>query len=240
MAKSSQAQLSRICFFCLFSSCCNCLWVTITTPKQELWTSTELDCFILKTHLLPGWVSSSRRKDSAEKRGRTTTEYCWRASVSCLLRSTSPRVRWDPANDSLGLRSSCSDQPIITTGFMSIRCRKESPKESLWTISLLSNTELSTWQRETHEQNTVNNSLYLWTPTSPSPTMWTRKNVVKEDSYNRFMWCKLVFFLLLLKRIFLLSCSAYFSSIYINWNFQILYTKFCFYYYFFLFKNNLK
>lgn len=180
--------------FFLVSSCCNCLWVRITTPKQELWTSTELDCFILKTHLLPGWVSSSRRKDSAEKRGRTTTEYCWRASVSCLLRSTSPRVRWDPANDSLGLRSSCSDQPIITTGFMSIRCRKESPKESLWTISLLSNTELSTWQRETHEQKTVNNSLYLWRPTSSSLTMWTRRNVIKEDSYNRFMWCANLFF----------------------------------------------
>lgn len=51
-----------------------------------------LDCLLLKTHLVPVWVSCSRRKDSAEKSGRTTTECCWRASVSCLLRFTSPWV----------------------------------------------------------------------------------------------------------------------------------------------------
>lgn len=103
------------------------------------------DCLLLRAHLLPLWVSCSRRKDSAEKSGRTTTECCWRASVSCLLLLTSPWVHGDPAVGSLGLRSSCSDQPIITTGFMSIRWRKESPKASLCTISLLSKTELSTW-----------------------------------------------------------------------------------------------
>lgn len=119
-------------------------------PQQQ--HERGLDCLLLRAHLVP--VSCSRRKDSAEKSGRTTTECCWRASVSCLLRFTSPWVHRDPAIGSLGLRSSCSDQPIITTGFMSIRWRKESPKASLCTISLLSNTELSTWGRQTCEQNT--------------------------------------------------------------------------------------
>lgn len=148
------AQLSCMCIFPPW----NCWKVTMTTPTTG---AAWLDCFILRAYLVPGWVSCSRRKDSAEKSGRTATECCCRASVSCLLRFTSPWAHWDPAKNLLGVRSSCSDQPIITTGFMSIRCRKESPKASLCTIPLLSNTELSTWGRQTHKHNTVNKGFHL-------------------------------------------------------------------------------
>ncbi|TNN42071.1 hypothetical protein EYF80_047762 [Liparis tanakae] len=122
-------------------------WSRLVSTATEGGALRKEESSLDRPHLLPRGASRRRRKDSAEKSGRTEAKCCCNASVSCWLRSTSPRSNGDPAAGLAGRASSQADRPITTTGFISMRCRKESPKARLWTISLVANTELSTWGR---------------------------------------------------------------------------------------------
>ncbi len=97
-------------------------------------------------NLLSSWACCSCKSASELKKGITLAELCWSASVKawqCFTIVVLAREDWV----SVLVRSSSSisgGNPITTTSFISIRCRNESPKARLWTISRLSNTEVST------------------------------------------------------------------------------------------------
>lgn len=98
-------------------------------------------------NLLLSWGSCSCKRASELKKGITLAELCWSASVKawqCFTITVLAREELVPVLV-LSSFSISGGNPITTTTFISIRCRNESPKARLWTISRLSNTDVSTW-----------------------------------------------------------------------------------------------
>lgn len=108
-------------------------------------------------NLLLSWECCSCKRASELKKGITLAELCWSASVKAWQCFTIVVLAREDLVSVLAPSSSSKSggNPITTTSFISILCKNESPKARLWTISWLSNTEVSTCRQSKNQLQTL-------------------------------------------------------------------------------------